>query len=339
MTKKHYKSNYITLIRSLRWWLIGIVVIFALPYFAPIGIIRILIFAAYLSIFAMSWDLMSGYTGYISFGHPFLIALASYVTAILSCRAAFQPPHIILPIYITIPLGVAASVVGGILLFLPSMKVRGPFFSLISLAYMEILYRLLIVVHPEYTGGDRGLPNLPSIVAGAIPNYYLAFGLMFIIGIGLWFVTRSDVGIVLKAIHLDEDVVESSGINTYKFKMFAFILSAVVAGIGGAFYVHYLGSLGPRRALGTNFLLEIIIAAVIGGMGTITGPIFGAFFLTIILEYLRPYLFGQWRFFAYVLLALLIIIYKPKGLYGIARDTRNWFSRRSRRKAGDKVYD
>lgn len=339
MTKKHYKSNYITLIRSLRWWLIGIVVIFALPYFAPIGIIRILIFAAYLSIFAMSWDLMSGYTGYISFGHPFLIALASYVTAILSCRAAFQPPHIILPIYITIPLGVAASVVGGILLFLPSMKVRGPFFSLISLAYMEILYRLLIVVHPEYTGGDRGLPNLPSIVTGAIPNYYLAFGLMFIIGIGLWFVTRSDVGIVLKAIHLDEDVVESSGINTYKFKMFAFILSAVVAGIGGAFYVHYLGSLGPRRALGTNFLLEIIIAAVIGGMGTITGPIFGAFFLTIILEYLRPYLFGQWRFFAYVLLALLIIIYKPKGLYGIARDTRNWFSRISRRKAGDKVYD
>ena len=144
---------------------------------------------------------------------------------------------------------------------------------------------------------------------------------------------------MLKAIHLDEDVVESSGINTYKFKMFAFILSAVVAGIGGAFYVHYLGSLGPRRALGTNFLLEIIIAAVIGGMGTITGPIFGAFFLTIILEYLRPYLFGQWRFFAYVLLALLIIIYKPKGLYGIARDTRNWFSRRSRIKAGDKVYD
>lgn len=339
MGKKHYKSNYITLIRSLRWWLIGMVVIFALPLFAPVGVIRILIFAAYLSIFAMSWDLISGYTGYISFGHPFLIALASYGTAILCYRGAFQPPHIILPIYITIPLGVAISVVGGFLIFLPSMRVRGPFFTLISLAYTQILYRLITVVHPEYTGGDRGLPNLPSILTGAIPNYYLAFGLMFIIGIGLWFVTRSDIGIVLNAIRLDEDVVESSGINTYKFKMFAFILSSVVAGIGGAFYVHYLGSLGPRRALGTEFALNIIIAAVIGGMGTITGPIFGALFLTIVLEYLRPYLYGQWRFFAYVLVALLIIIYKPKGLYGIAQDTRDWFSRRCRRKAGDKVYD
>jgi len=339
MSKKHYKSNYITIIGSLRWWLIGMVIIFALPYFAPVGIIRILIFAAYLSIFAMSWDLMSGYTGYISFGHPFLIALASYVTAILCYRGAFQPPHIILPIYITIPLGIAVSVVGGLLIFLPSMRVRGPFFSLISLAYLEILSRLLIVVHPEYTGGDRGLPNIPSIVTGAIPNYYLAFGLMFIIGIGLWFVTRSDIGIVLKAIRLDEDVVESSGINTYKFKLFAFLLSAVVAGIGGAFYVHYLGSLGPRRALGTGFLLEIIIAAVIGGMGTITGPIFGAFFVTIILEYLRPFLFGQWRFLAYSLMALLIIIYKPKGFYGIAQDTRDWFSKRSKKKDRDIVYD
>jgi len=335
MDKKQYKSNYIFSIRSLRWWLIGIVVVSALPLFAPTGIIRSLIFGAYLSIFAMSWDLMSGYTGYISFGHPFMIALAQYATAMLCFRGAFQPPHIILPIYITIILGIAASVIGGFLIFLPSMKVRGPFFTLISLAYTEILYRLIIVVHPEYTGGDRGLPNLPFIVRGAIPNYYLAFGLMFIIGIGLWFVTRSDVGIVLNAIRLDEDVVESSGIDTYKFKMFAFILSSVVAGIGGTFYVHYLGSLSPRRTLGTEFALTIIIAAVIGGMGSITGPIFGAFFVTIVVEYLRPYLYGQWRFFAYVLVALLIVIYRPKGFYGIAQDMRNWLSKKSRRKDSD----
>lgn len=311
------------------------VVMFTLPYFVPIGVTRLLVMGAYLAIFAMSWDMMSGYTGYISFGHPLLIGVASYVTAILCYRGAFQPPHIILPLYITIPLGIAAAVGAGMLFFLPSMRVRGPYFSLISLAYMEILYRLIIVVRSDYTGGDRGLPNLPSVVTGAIPNYYLAFGLMFIIGMGLWFVTRSDVGIGLGAIRMDEDMVEASGIDTYKFKLFAFLLSAIVAGIGGAFYTHYLASLGPRRLFGTTFPFDIIIASVIGGMGTITGAIFGAFFLTIILEYLRPYLFGQWRLFAYTLLALLVLIYKPKGLYGIAQDIRNCFSRIRRRKVSE----
>ena len=299
-----------------------------LPLFVPLSVTRILVMAAYLAIFAMSWDMMSGYTGYVSFGHPFLIGLASYVTAFLSHQEGFQPPHIVLPLYATIPLGIAAAVGGGMLFFLPSMRVRGPYFSLVSLAFMEILYRLIIAIRPEYTGGDRGLPALPAIVTGAIPNYYLSLGLMFAVAIGLWFVTRSDVGYVLKTIRMDEDVVEASGISTYRFKRFAFILSAATAGLGGVFYTHYLQSLGPRRAFSVTFLLDIIIAAVLGGMGTITGPIVGGYFLTFILEYLRPYLFGQWRLFAYALVAIFIVIYRPKGFYGIAQDVRGWFQRR-----------
>ena len=323
------------MIRRLRWWLIAIAVMCVLPLFVPLSVTRLLVMAAYLAIFAMSWDMMSGYTGYVSFGHPFLIGLASYVSAFLSNQGGFQPPHIVLPLYVTIPLGVAAAVGGGMLFFLPSMRVRGPYFSLVSLAFMEILYRLIIAIRPEYTGGDRGLPNLPPVVLGAIPNYYLSLGLMFATAIGLWFVTRSDVGYVLKTIRMDEDVVEASGISTYRFKRFAFILSAATAGLGGVFYTHYLQSLGPRRAFSVTFLLDIIIAAVIGGMGTITGPIVGGYFLTFILEYLRPYLFGQWRLFAYALVAIFIVIYRPKGFYGIAQDIRGWFQRR---RIGGEVY-
>ncbi len=321
-----------TLVRRLRWWLIGIAVMCVLPLFIPASVTRLLIMAAYLAIFAMSWDMMSGYTGYVSFGHPFLIGLAAYVSAFLSHQGGFQPPHIVLPLYVTIPLGVTAAVGGGMLFFLPSMRVRGPYFSLISLAFMEILYRLIIAIHPEYTGGDRGLPRIPAVVLGAVPNYYLSLGLMFATAIGLWYVSRSDVGKTLKAIHMDEDVVEASGISTYKFKRFAFILSALTAGLGGVFYTHYLQSISPRRAFSTTFLLDIIISAVIGGMGTITGPIFGGYFLTFILEYLRPYLFGQWRLFAYALVAIFIVIYRPRGFYGIVQDIGNWFRvRRVRR--------
>lgn len=319
------------MIRRLRWWLIAIAVMCVLPLFVPISVTRLLVMAAYLAIFAMSWDMMSGYTGYVSFGHPFLIGLAAYVSALLSHQGGFQPPHIILPLYATIPLGVAAAVGGGMLFFLPSMRVRGPYFSLVSLAFMEVLHRLIIAIHPEYTGGDRGLPNLPAVVMGAVPNYYLSLGLMFATAIGLWYVGRSDVGNVLKAIHMDEDVVEASGISTYRFKRFAFLLSAATAGLGGVFYTHYLQSICPRRAFSTVFLLDIIISAVIGGMGTIVGPMFGGYFLTFILEYLRPYLFGQWRLFAYAVVAIFIVIYKPKGFVGIGQDIVNWFQTRKRR--------
>ena len=318
------------MIRSLRWWLIGIAVMCVLPLFAPVGVTRLLIMASYLAIFAMSWDMMSGYTGYISFGHPFLIGLAAYVSAFLSHQGGFQPPHLVLPLYATIPLGVAAAVGGGMLFFLPSMRVRGPYFSLISLAFMEVLHRLIIAVYPEFTGGDRGLPRIPAVVIGAVPNYYLALGLMFATAIGLWFVGRSNVGTILKAIRMDEDVVESRGISTYRFKRFAFILSAVTAGIGGVFFTHYLQSINPRRAFSVVFLLDIIISAAIGGMGTIVGPMFGGYFLTFILEYLRPYLFGQWRLLVYALVGIFVVIYRPRGFYGIAQDIGNWFRGRMR---------
>ena len=322
------------MIKSLRWWLIGIAVMCVLPLFAPTSL-RICIMATYMAIFAMSWDMMSGYTGYVSFGHPFLIGIAAYVTAIWSHQGGFQPPHLVLPLYVTIPLGVAAAVGGGMLFFQPSMRVRGPYFSLVSLAFMMIINRLTIAVRPDMTGGDRGLSGLPPVVLGIVPNYYLAIGLMFATAIALWYVGRSDVGNILKAIRMDEDVVEASGISTYRFKRFAFILSALTAGIGGAFYTHYLASISPRRCFSIAFNLDIIISAVIGGMGTIVGPMFGGYFLTFILEYLRPYLYGAWRFVAYSVLALFIIVYKPRGFYGIAQDIVNRFQRK---RIGGEVY-
>jgi len=169
------------------------------------------------------------------------------------------------------------------------------------------------------------------VFIGAIPNYYLALGLMFTTAIGLWYVTRSNVGNILKTIRMDEDVVEASGISTYRFKRFAFLLSAVTAGLGGVFYTHYLASINPRRAFSVILLLDIIISAVIGGMGTIVGPMFGGYFLTFILEYLRPYLFGQWRLFAYALVAIFIVIYRPRGFAGIGQDIVNWFRARMRK--------
>jgi branched-chain amino acid transport system permease protein len=140
---------------------------------------------------------------------------------------------------------------------------------------------------------------------------------MLLIAVGLWALTRSGLGTALSAIRMDEDAVKSAGISTSKLKLFAFMISALVAGIGGALYTHYLGSISPRNMFDINFLFTILIAALIGGEQSILGPILGAYFLTFLLEYLRPYIPGAWRFLLYGAIALIVYYYAPKGLYSI----------------------
>ena len=103
--------------------------------------------------------------------------------------------------------------------------------------------------------------------------------------------------------------MRSSGLDTTKLKLFAFMVSAFVAGVGGALYIHYLGSIAPRGIFDINFLFTILIAALIGGASTIIGPIMGAFFLTFLLEYLRPYIPGTERYFIYGAIALVARAY------------------------------
>ncbi len=173
------------------------------------------------------------------------------------------------------------------------------------------------------TGGSRGLTGLPLLITGAVSNYYLSLFVMLLIGFGLWALTRSGVGTVLSAIRMDEDAVKSAGLNTSKFKLFAFMLSALVAGIGGVLYTHYLGSISPRGMFDINFLFTILIAALIGGEHTIIGPIIGAYFLTFLLEFLRPYIPGAWRYLIYGSIALIVYMYAPKGLYTIVEAVGN----------------
>ena len=136
---------------------------------------------------------------------------------------------------------------------------------------------------------------------------------MFVIGLALWLLVRTRLGTALSAIRMDEDAVRSMGLNPTKLKLFAFMLSAVVAGIGGALYVHYLGSIAPRGIFDVNFLFTILVAALIGGAQTIIGPIMGAYFLTFLLEYLRPFIPGTERYFIYGTIALVVYVLERAG--------------------------
>ncbi len=300
--------------RQLTLWLLFGVAMCIAPLVLPTGTVRVMVFANFLAIFAMSWDVISGRTGYISFGHPFLIGLAAYTSAILSY-------HLDWPLWLTIPAGVLAAVVGGTLFFLPALRIRGTYFALVTLAFMELIYEMTKVVAPGVTGGTRGLSGIDSVVKGAVPNFYVSFAITFAVGIAVWLLFRTRMGVALGAIRMDEEAVTDSGLSTTRLKLFAFIVSAFIAGVGGAFYTHYLGSIAPRGLFDINFLFTILVAALLGGSGTVAGPILGAYFLTFLLEYLRPVLPGPERYFIYGSIALVVYVLEPRGLHRIISKT------------------
>ncbi|MEM7438952.1 MAG: branched-chain amino acid ABC transporter permease [Pseudomonadota bacterium] len=301
---------------NLRWyhfalWFLLIAGLFLLPQFVSKGTLRTFIFANYLAIFAISWDVLSGRTGYISFGHPFLIGIGAYTTAILTKR--FD-----VPVELSIPIAVLVTMVGGLIVLLPALRIKGSYFALVTLAFMELMYQLVQVIRPDLTGGTRGMSGIPTLTRGAVNGYYLSVSVMLAVALAMWLLMRTRIGTALSAIGMNEEAVSGSGLSTVRLKLFAFLASAFVAGLGGAFYVHYLGSVAPRALFDINMVFTIIVAALIGGASTIVGPILGAFFLTFLLEYLRPYLPGAERYFIYGGIALILFMYQPKGLIHIA---------------------
>lgn len=303
---------------NLKWyhfalWGAFITGMFFLPEFVSRGTLRTIIFANYLAIFAISWDVLSGRTGYISFGHPFLIGIGAYTTAILTKRFDF-------PIEASIPIAVVVTMVAGFIVFLPALRIKGSYFALVTLAFMELMYQLVQVVRPDLTGGTRGITGIPGITRGAENGYYLSVSLMIAIALFVWLLMRTRIGTALSAIGMNEESVRGSGLSTTRLKLFAFLLSAFIAGLGGAFYAHYMGAIAPRALFDINFLFTIIVAALIGGASTTIGPVIGAFMLSFLLEELRPYLPGAERYFIYGSVALILYMVQPKGMMQIIKD-------------------
>ena len=292
-----------------------------LPELVGNGTLRTIIFANYLAIFAISWDVLSGRTGYISFGHPFLIGIGAYTTAILTKR--FD-----VPVELSIPIAVIMTMVGGLIVLLPALRIKGSYFALVTLAMMELIYQLVQVIRPDLTGGTRGMSGLPTLTRGAVNGFYLSAFLMVSVALSAWLLMRTRLGTALSAIGMNEEAVKGSGLSVTRLKAVAFLISAAIAGLGGAFYVHYLGSIAPRALFDINMVFTIIVAALIGGASTIVGPMLGAFFLTFLLEYLRPFLPGAERYLIYGTVALLLYMYQPKGLYALIM--QGWDRLRSR---------
>lgn len=271
--------------------------------------------ALYLAVFAMTWDFQSGYTGEISFGHAFFFAVGGYTSGLLNVHYAIDP-------ILAIPVGVVMATIGGLLLGVPTLRVDGPYLSLVTLAAPLILLQMFIYFS-DFTGGEVGLIGTDNITSDPFVNYYIAFALFVAVFVLFFTITRSDTGEIFTAIREDEDAVVAAGIDPSKYKIYSFVLSGAIGGLAGALLVHSnVGSATPGQLLELSVNINIITATVIGGMGTIVGAAGGGVFFFMLREYLAnvqttipptDVTIAHIDLIIFYSIAVLIMFYKPQG--------------------------
>jgi branched-chain amino acid transport system permease protein len=299
-----------SLLRSpLFWGAVAFAVVAALlPLWLSAYLLGILTVAYYFGVFAMSWDLLFGFAGEVNFGPTFLIGLGAYTAAILDANLA--PP-----IWACVLAGAAVALVGGLLLALPALRLRGPYFGLVTLVAVLLLQNF-IVIFARFTGGEIGMTVPDVLSADANTNYWYALAFVFVCTIILFGLSRSSVGLILQASGQDAVAAQALGFNVTKHKIAAFCVSAVFSGMAGAMLIFYEGAASTDTVIDIAIGVQIIIAAVLGGRRTILGAVLGAVFLIVADEFLRP--LGQLNTFVVAAVALAVILFFPDGFLGYA---------------------
>lgn len=274
--------------------------------------LRILTMTCLFAIFAASWDLLAGYTGQVNFGHALFFGAGAYTSGLMSQKLGVSP-------WLTIWAGAAVATLIGFLAGYLCLRLRGSYLSLATLAFPLIALGLLFAV-PEFSGGELGISGLRRLATTPTQNYYVAALAMLAVVFGLWLLADSKFGIVLHAIRDDEVAARASGINTPRYKLVVFALSAAAAGFAGALFAHYIRVAGPST-LEVALSFQVVIWGIFGGVATIYGPVAAVFILYPLTEWLGSFkAFGELRLLIFAVIVLLVLLFMPRGLAPWVRD-------------------
>jgi branched-chain amino acid transport system permease protein len=278
---------------------------------------HLMIMVLFWTLLGTSWNLLGGFAGQVSFGHAAFLGIGAYATMLLYLSLGVSPL-----------LGMVAGGIIGAAFALPigliCFRLRGPYFSLATLAVAEIV-RLVALNWEQLTAGPVGLliTTLPPLsLAGAsvdweskLPFYYLAAALVLAATALTWTVSRSRLGAYLTAVREDMDSAEAVGIDTVRARVIALALSAFVVGVAGGFYSLYFRYIDPDAVFAVSFSVEMVFIAVVGGLATTAGPVVGAVVLVSIGEIFRDR-FQTGHLIFYGLFMMLVIRYLPEGIWG-----------------------
>ncbi|MBI4571996.1 MAG: branched-chain amino acid ABC transporter permease [candidate division NC10 bacterium] len=288
-----------------------------LPFWIPSTWQNLLITTFYYAYLGQAWNILGGYAGQLSLGHAAFFAIGAYTSAVLASQYGLSPW---LGMFVGAGLAALLSLGIGYLGF--RFGLRGFYFILLTLAAAEICR--LIALHLPILGGYTGLfinftPNPWQFqFQGKIPYYFIALGFLCLACGIVWLVQRSKLGSYLVAIREDEDASEALGVNTFRYKMIAYALSAALTAPGGTFYAYFQFYLQPNTVLHINHSVDIMIRPIVGGMGTILGPVLGSFLLELLGEFSRTYFaagVAGLNVVIYGVLLIIVVLFLPRGVY------------------------
>ena len=272
------------------------------------------------TVLGAAWNVLGGFAGQVSFGHAALFAVGAYTTIILYLKGGLAP-------WWGIPLGGLAAALVSLPIGLLCFRLRGPYFSLATLAVAEIV-KLVALNWESVTAGSVGylITSLPPVTLlgssinweGKVPFYVAAAVLTVVALAATGWLRNSRIGAYLVAIRENEDAAEAVGIDTVRTKVVTFALSAFLAGMGGGFYAFYFRYVDPDAVAGIGLSMEMVFIAVVGGLGTVGGPFIGAVFLTAVAELVRER-FQVGHLIFYGLFMMLVIRFMPEGIWGRVR--------------------
>jgi branched-chain amino acid transport system permease protein len=266
----------------------------------------ILIVSIYFALLALGWNLLAGFTGQFSLAPAAFAMLGAYATALLDY-------HLKAPLAIGIPAAIVATALAGWLLGRIVLRLKGPYLALTTLSFAEIA-RVVIGNSHEFTRGDQGL-NVPALMQSRVGYYYLFLAVLGVVLCGLYLLMRGRAGRFWLAIRDDETGAESRGINVVRYKTFAFALSCAICGLAGSLYGTFSQLVSPE--LGLLLQTGLVIAmVVIGGIGTLTGPVIGALLVYLASEWMRE--FGHIQMVVFSAVVIVFARFFRTGLWGLA---------------------
>jgi branched-chain amino acid transport system permease protein len=291
----------------------------------PLGVtneyyLHVLIGILYFAYMASAWNIVCGYTGQLSLGHSALAGIGGYISTLLLINAGLSP-------WIGMFVGALCATLVGALVGWPCFRLRGPYFALTTIAFAEIL-RIWTENTEEIFGielrGAQGLSvplkgQAPGLFQfdGKVPYYYIVLAMLAAVMLITWWMERSRMGFFVKAIRGDQDAAEALGVNSTRYLLSAMALSSFLTALGGSFYAQYFRYINPERNMGLDFSIELALMGIVGGQGTVLGPVLGAFLLTPAGEITRATLGGKlpgMHLVIYGLVLILAMLFLPKGL-------------------------
>lgn len=272
-------------------------------------VLDLLILSNIYAIFAASFDVIFGYAGQVSLGHAAYFGLGGYFYGFLMSWFNIPPP---LSLFLS---GILVAAIG-FLIGVPCLRLKGIYLALGTLAFSETV-RTTILAFPSVTWGQQGL-QVDRMFPDTLHNYYVSLILLVSSLTIMYFVVEYKLKLYFVALRENEDLAEAVGINTVAYKLLAFTISSFFSAISGAFFASYVGVISPR-ALTVTLSFRAIVMSTLGGIGTLLGPIFGAYLIVFLSEVFRPIIL-RGSDIIYAALLIIFILLMPKGIVNFIRE-------------------